>query len=73
MQISDVVNTVLDKYFPEGSGVKIIAEPGRYFPITSCTLVANVTTVKELKKQHLEEKEIDCSPVTFNEEAETVR
>ncbi|XP_041361185.1 ornithine decarboxylase-like [Gigantopelta aegis] len=41
-EIADVLNTALDKYFPEGAGVKIIAEPGRYFVASAFTLAVNV-------------------------------
>jgi ornithine decarboxylase len=36
------VNDALDQHFPEGCGVRIIAEPGRYFVAASHTLVTTV-------------------------------
>ncbi|EDV20648.1 uncharacterized protein TRIADDRAFT_31500 [Trichoplax adhaerens] len=36
------VNQAIDIHFPADSGVKIIAEPGRFFAHTSSTLVANI-------------------------------
>ncbi|GMF27921.1 unnamed protein product [Phytophthora fragariaefolia] len=36
------INAVLDELFPEGSGVDIISEPGRYFVSACTTLTVNV-------------------------------
>jgi ornithine decarboxylase len=33
-----VINETLDSEFPEEMGVRVIAEPGRYFAETSATL-----------------------------------
>jgi ornithine decarboxylase len=40
--IARKVSLALDKYFPEGCGVDIIAEPGRFFVKSTHTLVVNV-------------------------------
>lgn len=37
---------MLDEIFPPSSGVKIIAEPGRYFVAACATLVASVISVR---------------------------
>ncbi|XP_063047132.1 ornithine decarboxylase 1-like [Engraulis encrasicolus] len=37
-----VINPALEKYFPVNSGVKIIAEPGRYYVASAFTLAANI-------------------------------
>lgn len=42
LQIAQVVNDTLDAYFPEDSGIDIIAEPGRYFVASAFTLAVNV-------------------------------
>ncbi|KAF1330705.1 Ornithine decarboxylase, partial [Globisporangium splendens] len=36
------VNSALDEYFPESSGVRVISEPGRYFVSACATLNLNV-------------------------------
>lgn len=36
------VNEALDELFPEGSGVTIISEPGRYFVEKSCTMATQI-------------------------------
>ncbi|XP_068192457.1 ornithine decarboxylase-like [Antennarius striatus] len=41
-KFSEVINAALDEHFPADSGVKIIAEPGRYFVESAFTLVMNV-------------------------------
>ncbi|GCB80826.1 hypothetical protein scyTo_0022072, partial [Scyliorhinus torazame] len=40
--LTAVINPALDIYFPEGNGVKIIAEPGRYYVTSSFTLAVNI-------------------------------
>ncbi|XP_069462076.1 ornithine decarboxylase isoform X2 [Ambystoma mexicanum] len=45
-EITAVINPALDKYFPAGSGVKIIAEPGRYYVASSFTLAVNIIAKK---------------------------
>jgi len=39
---ADVINTAIDKHFPADCGVRIIAEPGRYFAETSATLFTTI-------------------------------
>ncbi|XP_074552994.1 ornithine decarboxylase-like [Halichoeres trimaculatus] len=41
-EFSEVINGALDKYFPPDSGVKIMAEPGRYYVEAAFTLAANI-------------------------------
>lgn len=41
-EIAAHVAPVLDDIFPESSGVRLIAEPGRYLVAASCTLLTNV-------------------------------
>jgi diaminopimelate decarboxylase len=45
-EIAEAVAPMLDKLFPPSSGVKIIAEPGRYLVAASATLVASITSVR---------------------------
>lgn len=37
---------MLDVYFPEGSGIKIISEPGSYFVSSAFTLAVNIVAKK---------------------------
>ncbi|XP_063810195.1 antizyme inhibitor 2 [Pseudophryne corroboree] len=48
-EISAVINPALDLYFPEGSGVKIIAEPGRYYVASAFSLAVNIIAKKEVQ------------------------
>jgi ornithine decarboxylase len=41
------VNAALDQHFPDGCGVRIIAEPGRYFVAASHTLVTTVIAKRD--------------------------
>uniref|UniRef100_A0A8C5VLF4 Ornithine decarboxylase n=1 Tax=Microcebus murinus TaxID=30608 RepID=A0A8C5VLF4_MICMU len=45
-EITSVVNPALDKYFPSDSGVRIIAEPGRYYVASAFTLAVNIIAKK---------------------------
>ena len=45
-EIAAAVAPMLDEMFPASSGVKIIAEPGRYLVAASATLVASVVSVR---------------------------
>ena len=42
VQIVSVLRPALDQYFPEQMGVRIIAEPGRYFAASAFTLAVNI-------------------------------
>lgn len=49
--ITAVINPALDKYFPADSGVKIIAEPGRYYVASAYTLAVNIIAKKVIMKE----------------------
>ncbi|XP_069478542.1 ornithine decarboxylase-like isoform X2 [Ambystoma mexicanum] len=55
-KISAVINTALDKHFPEGCGVEVVAEPGRYYVASAFILAVNIIGKKELP---LEETGLD--------------
>jgi ornithine decarboxylase len=40
--IADVINQSLDRYFPDGCGAQIIAEPGRFYAASAFTLCCTV-------------------------------
>ncbi|XP_061102375.1 ornithine decarboxylase 1-like [Conger conger] len=46
-QFTAVINPALDKHFPAHSGVRVIAEPGRYYVSSAYTLAVNIITKKE--------------------------
>ncbi|GIY35069.1 ornithine decarboxylase [Caerostris darwini] len=46
-EISNVVAESLDEHFPPGCGVRIIAEPGRYFVASAFTLCTNIIAKRE--------------------------
>lgn len=41
-----VINDALAQDFPEGSGVEIIAEPGRFYAESVCTAAVNIIAKK---------------------------
>uniref|UniRef100_A0A8C4QII6 Orn/DAP/Arg decarboxylase 2 N-terminal domain-containing protein n=1 Tax=Eptatretus burgeri TaxID=7764 RepID=A0A8C4QII6_EPTBU len=45
-EVASKVNEALDKNFPKGSSIHLIAEPGRYYVQSAITLAANVITKK---------------------------
>ncbi|KAM9175779.1 antizyme inhibitor 2 isoform 1-T1 [Mergus octosetaceus] len=47
-EIAAVINSALDTYFPEGSGVEIVARPGRYYVTSAFTLAASITAKEEI-------------------------
>lgn len=49
--IGDVVNASLDDFFPEGCGVDIIAEPGRYYVASAFTLMTQVHSIREVQTE----------------------
>lgn len=43
---ANVINQAIDEHFPIESGVKIIAEPGRYYVASAYTLITNIHSKK---------------------------
>lgn len=80
-EIAAAVAPMLDEMFPPSSGVKIIAEPGRYLVAASTTLVASVVSVrnnltdKTLRAQAISDKTAseNVFRITRDEEDEIVQ
>ncbi|XP_042339207.1 ornithine decarboxylase-like, partial [Plectropomus leopardus] len=47
-EFSEVINGALDEFFPPDSGVRIIAEPGRFYVESAFTLAVNVIAKRVL-------------------------
>ncbi|NXU95434.1 AZIN2 inhibitor, partial [Xiphorhynchus elegans] len=47
-EIAAVVNSALELYFPEGSGVEVVARPGRYYVTSAFTFAVSITALEEL-------------------------
>uniref|UniRef100_A0A8C7A493 Antizyme inhibitor 1 n=1 Tax=Neovison vison TaxID=452646 RepID=A0A8C7A493_NEOVI len=45
-EVNHVISPLLDVYFPEGSGIKIISEPGSYYVSSAFTLAVNIIAKK---------------------------
>ncbi|XP_074411854.1 antizyme inhibitor 2 isoform X3 [Zonotrichia albicollis] len=59
-QIAAGINSALDLYFPEGSGVEIIARPGRYFVTSAFTLAVSITALEEIPVEQPGSDEEEC-------------
>ncbi|XP_054319913.1 antizyme inhibitor 2 isoform X4 [Pongo pygmaeus] len=47
-EIASMINSALDLYFPEGCGVDIFAELGRYYVTSAFTVAVSITAKKEV-------------------------
>ncbi|XP_074056952.1 antizyme inhibitor 1 isoform X1 [Macrotis lagotis] len=45
-EVNHVISPLLDVYFPEGSGIKVISEPGSYYVSSAFTLAVNIIAKK---------------------------
>ncbi|KAI9141998.1 pyridoxal-dependent decarboxylase [Paraphysoderma sedebokerense] len=64
--IGDVVRPALDEFFPEESGIKIIAEPGRYYVSSAFTLAVNIHARRVNRDNgDKKEKEMDEQAASF--------
>ncbi|XP_029779077.1 antizyme inhibitor 1 isoform X3 [Suricata suricatta] len=53
MAVNHVISPLLDVYFPEGSGIKIISEPGSYYVSSAFTLAVNIIAKKVVENDKL--------------------
>ncbi|NP_001280649.1 antizyme inhibitor 2 [Saimiri boliviensis] len=65
-EIASVINSALDLYFPEGCGVDILAELGRYYVTSAFTVAVSIVAKKEvLLDQPGREGENSSAPKTI--------
>ena len=65
-EIISVINLALDKYFPSDSGVRIIAETGRYYVASAFMLAVNIIVKKTVwKEQPGSDDEDESNEQTF--------
>ncbi|XP_071076973.1 antizyme inhibitor 2 isoform X2 [Desmodus rotundus] len=65
-EIASVINSALDLYFPEGCGVDVLAQLGRYYVSSAFTLAVSIIAKKEvLLEQPGREDETGSIPKTF--------
>ncbi|KAF6107600.1 antizyme inhibitor 2 [Phyllostomus discolor] len=65
-EIASVINSALDLYFPEGCGVDILAQLGRYYVSSAFTLAVSIIAKKEvLLEQPGREDETGSVPKTI--------
>ena len=63
MQVVSVLRPALDQYFPEQMGVRIIAEPGRYFAASAFTLAVNIIAKRTISSSD----STSCDPGNVSE------
>ncbi|XP_062486934.1 antizyme inhibitor 2 isoform X1 [Pezoporus occidentalis] len=51
-EMAAVINSALDSYFPDGRGVEIMAQPGRFYVTSAFTLAATITAREEPPMEH---------------------
>ncbi|XP_047197564.1 ornithine decarboxylase-like isoform X2 [Hippoglossus stenolepis] len=56
-EITDVIHSALDKYFPADSGVKVIGEPGSFYVASAFTLVVNIIAKKVIMDSTSDEED----------------
>lgn len=64
-QIVSVITPCLDEYFPPTPGLKIIAEPGRFFASAPMSIVANVISAVQVPASRIDEKAANNSDYGF--------
>lgn len=65
-EIASVINSALDLYFPEGCGVDILAELGRYYVTSAFSVAVSIVAKKEvLLDQPGREEETSSAPKTI--------
>ncbi|XP_078355145.1 ornithine decarboxylase-like [Oculina patagonica] len=56
-EVCAILNPLLEEHFPVSSGVRIIAEPGRYYSASAFTLVVNVVARRTVKGSQLKQND----------------
>ena len=56
--IASVIRPQLDEHFPESMGVKIIAEPGRFFSASPVSVIINIIAATKVKASRIYENGI---------------
>jgi len=67
-EIAAEVASAIDRYFPESSGVRLIAEPGRYFAAAAATLCCSVVSARSSAF----DASFEASPVNDKEAAAAI-
>lgn len=58
-EIAEVLRPALDTYFPESMGIRIIAEPGRFFVASAFTLAVNIIARRDVPVENPDENADD--------------
>jgi len=55
----------MDKYFPADTGIKVIAEPGRFYVASAYTLVVNIIAKKVIVDDESDGKSLDLEKTSL--------
>ena len=66
------MNPLLEEHFPASSGVRIIAEPGRFYSASAFTVVVNVVARRTVKGSQLKETDKAVEAACFKDTDELV-
>lgn len=69
-EICAIVNPLLEEHFPASSGVRIIAEPGRFYSASAFTLVVNIVARRTVKGSQLKETDKTVEAACFKDSDE---
>lgn len=61
-EMASVINSALDLYFPEGCGVDILAELGRYYVTSAFTVAVSIVAKREVLDQASREEQTGAAP-----------
>ena len=61
--MAGVIRDALDEYFPRGQGVRVIAEPGRFYVTEAFELATNIIARRGLPGQEAGDDDIDRPPI----------
>uniref|UniRef100_A0A8C6GAN9 Antizyme inhibitor 2 n=1 Tax=Mus spicilegus TaxID=10103 RepID=A0A8C6GAN9_MUSSI len=61
-EMASVINSALDLYFPEGCGVDVLAELGRYYVTSAFTVAVSIVAKREVLDQASREEQTGTAP-----------
>lgn len=69
-EVCSILNPLLEEHFPVTSGVRIIAEPGRYYSASAFTLVVNVLARRSVKASQLRGNDLTIGTAEYKDSDE---
>lgn len=69
-EICSILNPLLEEHFPVSSGVRIIAEPGRFYSASAFTLVLNVVACRSVKASQFRGNDLTIGSAEYKDSDE---